>query len=133
MMRKLLMLGVAMLATVSFSSCAAIFKGTSSPVTFQSSSLGNGAKVFIDGLERGETPLRLQLKTDKSYTITFRKDGKEKNYVLTNRVGTLWIVLDVLSGVLPIIIDAATGAWYEFDTDNVNVQLTPDMFHTGAL
>lgn len=37
--------------------------------------------------------------------------------------GAGWIVLDVLAGLVPIIVDAATGAWYGLDQDNVNAVL----------
>ena len=36
-----------------------------------------------------------------------------------------WLVLDVLAGFWPIIVDISTGAWYEFDPGDVNVTLTP--------
>ena len=38
-------------------------------------------------------------------------------------VGGVWIVLDILGGVIPIVIDAATGNWYELDQDHVNALL----------
>jgi hypothetical protein len=30
------------------------------------------------------------------------------------KVGVKWIVLDILGGFVPVIVDAATGNWYEF-------------------
>ena len=104
------------------SSCALIFKGDSSRVIFTSNP--SQATVLVDGVNIGTTTTTATLKTNKSYTITFQKAGfADRSFVLTNRIGTLWIVLDVLSGLLPLVIDAATGAWYEFDTTNVNVDL----------
>jgi hypothetical protein len=38
-------------------------------------------------------------------------------------VGAGWVVLDVLAGLVGIIVDAATGAWYELDQDAVNAIL----------
>ena len=40
--------------------------------------------------------------------------------MLTNRIGAGWVVLDILGGVVPVIIDAATGAWYAFDQNHVS-------------
>ena len=37
--------------------------------------------------------------------------------------GPLWIILDVISEIVPVIIDAATGAWYELDQKNINAIL----------
>ena len=104
------------------SSCALIFKGDSSRVVFTSNP--SQATVLVDGVNIGTTTTATTLKTDKSYMITFQKAGfANRTFVLTNHIGALWIVLDVLSGLVPLVIDAATGAWYEFDTTTVNVDL----------
>ena len=61
---------------------------------------------------------------NKTYTIEFRKEGyKSKLVNITNHIGAGWIILDVLGGLIPVIIDAATGAWYELDQKNVNTIL----------
>ncbi len=118
--------------TVLFSGCALIFKGDSSRVTFNSNP--QGASVLIDGNSIGLTPTEALLKTNRSYNVTFRLTGQqERTYILNNHVGALWIVLDVLGGLFPLIIDAATGAWYEFDDTNVNVSLTPTTMNHGPL
>jgi hypothetical protein len=117
---------------LSVSSCALIFKGESARVTFTSNP--SQAEVLIDGNSVGLTTTQAVLKTNRSYNITFRKTGfANQTYTLTNRVGALWIVLDVLGGLVPLVIDAATGAWYEFETTNVNVTLTPQTMTKKAL
>ncbi len=105
-----------------FSSCATIFKGSTDGVNFSSDP--NGAKVYVNGDLMGTTPFALELKSNKTYTIQFKKDGfQTKSVVLNNSVGGGWIVLDVLGGLLPVVIDAATGNWYELDQDHVNAVL----------
>ena len=42
---------------------------------------------------------------------------------VTNKVGAGWVILDVLGGLVPIIIDAVTGAWYDLSEKNVDVNL----------
>jgi hypothetical protein len=42
---------------------------------------------------------------------------------ITNHVGVGWIVLDVIFGLVPVIVDAATGSWYELDQKIVNALL----------
>ena len=121
-----------LILALGMSSCALIFKGDSARVTFASNP--TQAEVLIDGASIGQTNTQAVLKTNRSYSITFRKAGfNDKTYMLTNRVGTLWIVLDVLSGLVPLVIDAATGAWYEFETNNVNVSLTPNTLQKAPL
>jgi len=68
--------------------------------------------------------LALKLESKKTYTIEFKKEGYEtKSYNITNHVGAGWIILDVLAGLVGVIVDAATGAWYSLDQKNVNAIL----------
>lgn len=109
-------------AIFTFNSCATLFKGSTDGVNF--SSEPNGAKVYVNGDLLGTTPFPLELKSNKTYTIEFKKDGFETRTVLLNSsVGGGWIVLDILGGLLPVIIDAATGDWYSLDQDHVNAVL----------
>ncbi len=106
----------------SLSGCAAIFKGNSSKI--DTSSNPSGAGVFVDGNYMGDTPIRLKLESKRTYNIEFRKEGyKSKTFNITNHVGAGWIVLDVLAGLVGVIVDAATGAWYELDQKNINAIL----------
>lgn len=106
-------------ASLIFSSCATIFKGSTDDVSFSSDP--SGAKVYVNGSLLGTTPVQLELKSKNSYTIEFKKEGYEtKTVLLNNSVGGGWIVLDVLFGLVPIIVDAATGNWYELDQEHVN-------------
>ncbi len=80
--------------------------------------------VYVNGLMMGTTPVELHLKADKSYTIEFRKEGFDTvTRVINTKVGGGWIVLDVLCGIVPLIVDAATGAWKNLDQDEVNAVL----------
>jgi len=103
--------------------CAAILKGSSDNVDFSSDP--SGAKVYVNGVLRGTTPLKLKLESKGTYTIEFKKEGYgTSTYTITNHVGAGWIVLDVLlTGFIGVIVDAATGAWYELDSKYVNAVL----------
>lgn len=108
--------------TFLFTSCATLFKGSTDTVDFSSDP--TGAKVYVNGSLLGTTPVQLELKSKNSYTIEFKKDGYEtKTVVLNNSVGGGWIVLDILGGLIPVVIDAATGNWYELDQEHVNAVL----------
>jgi hypothetical protein len=110
------------LACIYFSSCALIFKGTKEELNFGSDP--QRAEVYVNGVRMGETPLSLKLVTKKTYTIEFRKEGyKPETFQVNNSVGAGWIVLDILGGLVPVIIDAATGAWYHLDQKNINAIL----------
>jgi len=102
--------------------CATIFKGSTEKVNFSSDP--TSSKVYVNGQYMGETPLELKLQSKNSYTIEFRKEGYEnKTVVLTNSVGAGWIVLDVIFGLVPVIVDAATGNWYSLDQEHVTAAL----------
>ncbi len=121
-MKKFVSSVVVVVFVLSLSSCAAIFKGTSSKV--DTNSTPPGAKVYVDGNYMGDTPYRLKLESKRTYAIEFRMDGyKSKTFNVTNHVGAGWIVLDVLCGLVGVIVDAATGAWYEIDQKNINAVL----------
>lgn len=121
-MRKVLSVFVLFSFALLYFNCATIFKGTSEEVRF--STEPGKAEVWVNGQRMGETPLTLKLESKKTYTIEFRKEGfKPVTRTITNRVGAGWIILDILGGLLPIIVDAATGAWYSLDQKNVDAIL----------
>lgn len=104
------------------SGCASVFKGTSTNVDVSSDP--SGAKVYVNGHLMGKTPVTLKLESKKVYHLEFQKEGYEtKAYTITNHVGVGWVVLDVIFGLVPVVVDAATGAWYELDQDSVNALL----------
>jgi CRISPR/Cas system-associated exonuclease Cas4 (RecB family) len=115
------------LALVLVTSCATLFKGSTDDVQFGSNPVG--AEVYVDGKLMGKTPMNLELISKKTYVIEFKFEGQTKAVNLTNKVGAGWIILDVLGGLIPVIVDAATGCWYQIKQKNVNVDFTaPGIF-----
>ena len=111
-------------AVVMLSGCAAIFKGTSEEVNFYSKP--SGAEVYVNGQYRGTTPiLNLKLKSDKNYFIEIKKDGFVTHTTTINSELSIgYLVLDVLfTGLIGIVIDASTGAWYTFDENDIGAVL----------
>lgn len=109
-------------APIIFVSCATLFKGSTDSVNFTSDP--SSAKLYVNGTLLGTTPVELELKSNKTYTLEFKKEGFEtRSVILNSSVGAGWIVLDVLGGLIPIIIDAATGNWYSLDQEHVNAVL----------
>lgn len=123
-MQKLLPLMLIAAMLLSVCGCATIFKGTSSKVELSSEPAG--AKVYVNGQLRGTTPVKLKLESKRTYHIEFKLDGHTTYaHTLTNHVGAGWIVLDVLFGLIPIIVDAASGSWYALDDESFNAILEP--------
>lgn len=112
----------ALALVVILAGCATLFKGPTEEVSFGSDP--EGAKVYVNGQYMGETPMQLKLESNKSYTFEFRKEGYESKTVLvSNRIGAGWLVLDIIAGLIPVIVDAATGDWFYLDQTNVNAAL----------
>ncbi|MCZ2846084.1 MAG: hypothetical protein O2U61_06290, partial [Candidatus Bathyarchaeota archaeon] len=54
----------------------------------------------------------------------FKIEGyKPKSVQINNKVGAGWVVLDIVLGLVPVVIDAATGAWYSLDQKNIDAVL----------
>jgi len=103
-------------------SCATVFKGNHSRVGFTSEP--RGAKVYVDGQYMGDTPIKLKLESRNNYTIEFVMEGyKTKVFRLTNHIGPGWVILDVILGLVPVLVDAVTGSWYDLDQEHLNAVL----------
>ena len=118
-------LGIVLLAasTLALSSgCATILKGSRESLTVVSQPAG--AKVQINGIDVGNTPLTTRVNGTNDQLVMVRKDGYETRTILVaSSVGAGWIVVDFLCGVLPLLVDAVTGDWKSLDQNNVNVVL----------
>lgn len=122
-MKKLLSFLVIILSMVTlFTGCATVVEGQQE--TIKITSKPEGAYVKIDDIDKGNTPLEIDLKKGKEYTIKIGKEGyKEKVYKLSYSVQVGWVVLDAILGTKYVIVDAATGSWNKFDENEINVIL----------
>jgi hypothetical protein len=102
--------------------CATLFHGSTDTIDF--SSEPSEAVVYVNGKLMGMTPLQLRLDARQPHTIEFRRDGyRTQSYVVNSSVGSVWIILDILGGGLPIIVDAATGDWHTLDQWHIDTVL----------
>ena len=102
--------------------CATLFNDEMKTVAMSSNP--TGAEVWIDGARLGTTPVSLDLNNQQAHTVVFRREGhQEVTCQLTTSVGVGWIILDVLGGLIPVIVDAATGEWNSLNQGVCNVVL----------
>ena len=119
-MKKLILLFI--IAVFTLQSCATLLAPKKNTLAVTSNP--SGADVVVNGYKMGETPVELSLAPNQTYTIEYRKDGYEKIVkIVGTKTGAEWVILDVLAGLVPIIVDAATGDWKKLDTKHINVML----------
>lgn len=111
--------------------CATIFKGSYEKVTVASDQ--GGAKIYIDGQYYGVTPTEVKLESSRTHTIEFKKEGYQtRAVVITRSIGAGWLILDILGGLVPVIVDAATQNWYNLDTNHVTGNLEAVSIHQAS-
>ncbi|GAB5408551.1 MAG: hypothetical protein BalsKO_09160 [Balneolaceae bacterium] len=105
-------------------SCASIFKGSSADVRVNSNPAG--ADIYINGIDRGQTPQTLSLKRNQDYVLTFKKEGYEDlNFEVAKKfdIGTA-VVGNIFSwGLIGILVDVGTGAAYSLTPADVEANL----------
>lgn len=104
-MRNLLPLA----ALVGLSGCATLFNGNSATIAI---SANPGAPVIVDGAPAGRSPTSIVVDNHKSHVVTVG----DQSCRITASVGGGWVVLDIITGLVPVIIDAVTGDWQSVDT-----------------
>ena len=121
-MKKILL--IAILSSFLLSGCSTIMKGTSHSLTVNSSV--QHAKVYVNEIYKGETPISLDLPTDeKTYTIKIEADGYIPYIEVLQRKASGWVWGNIfLGGLIGLGVDMATGGLYVYEKDNVTGNLT---------
>lgn len=104
-----------------FSSCATIFTGDKRTVLFESDP--PGAKLFVNGMEKGKTPVSAKVRADDR--VDFRLDGYQERVVVMDSKFNIVAILNGFS-LLGWGIDAVTGSLKRVDTPYVKVTLETD-------
>lgn len=101
--------------------CGAIFNGSSSRVPVDSEP--QGVEVWVDDLSVGVTPLHVELANGEEHVVVFKRPGKSDQVVrVGKRLSGTYVVLDILfTGIVGIVVDAATGSWYTPDASDISV------------
>lgn len=115
------------LAIFSLPGCGLIFGGTSETISIVSSPDEAEVEVTRSGGASGftrTTPTDIELERKHDYIVTFEKEGYEtRTAEIDHGVRAGIVVLDILGGVVPLIVDAATGAWHGLSPDRLDVTL----------
>lgn len=104
--------------------CGVIFGGTRQSLRATSSPDGTAVTTTPATVEY-KTPTSLSLERKQEYVLTFSMPGyTEQKVQLQRSLRSGIVVLDVLAGLVGVVVDAATGAWYKLSPETVNVTLT---------
>jgi len=118
---RVLTLAVLMLA---LTGCASVLG--SKEKSFDLQSTPQGADVFLDGNRLGATPVKVKLSNQAQHTFVFKKEGyKDATCSLAKGTGAGWVIFDVLTGLVPIVIDAATNSWSQTKGSSCSGALEP--------
>jgi hypothetical protein len=126
-MRSLLrpIAAVCLLALTPFGAgCGLMFGGTRQSIRATSSPEGAIVTTTPATVDY-KTPTTLNLERKNSYVLEFSMPGYTSQKVEFQRsIRGGIVVLDILAGLLGVIIDAATGAWYKLSPEMTSVTLT---------
>ena len=107
---------------VASSGCGAITQGTRQDIPVQSSP--NAVSIQVGG-QTYTTPTTLNLERKNEYILRFSKEGYESTQIqVTKHLSGGYLVFDILLGLVGVIVDAATGGWYNLKPESVMVSLS---------
>lgn len=105
--------------------CATVISGRTQEIGVSSSP--SGAKVFVNGQEKGITPIALKLSRKDKHVIKIQLEGYKPYEVVLVRKINGWVLGNILiGGLIGLAVDAITGAIYKLEPDNISVKLERD-------
>ena len=63
----------------------------------------------------------IKLRRNREHTLLLKDNDKESLVEVYPKIVGTWLLLDLITGVLPAFIDAYTGNWNSFQAINVNL------------
>lgn len=114
-------IAAACIAALSASGCTLIMQGLAQEVRFTSEPPG---AVFTVAGQTAVTPATLDVPKD-DYDIVFTKTGYHDSRFELRRSTSIYFFASIVGGVIATAVDLVTGAWQEFETEEVHVILEP--------
>jgi len=83
-----------------------------------------GAKVVVDGADRGVTPLEVEVERKRPHTVVISMDGYKESTQRIESSKSWWLWGNaVFGGLIGLIVDLMNGGGYTLDPDDVKVNL----------
>jgi hypothetical protein len=113
----------AVVALLGLAGCASIMHGTSQDIGFQSTP--TNAKVTVDGLPMGNTPVVAKLSRKDNHIVKMNLDGYQPFEATLTRSTSGWVWGNVVfGGLIGLAVDAMTGGLYNLNPNQISGQLT---------
>tara|TARA_R110002020_G_scaffold414358_1_gene623851 strand:- start:89 stop:556 length:468 start_codon:yes stop_codon:yes gene_type:complete len=104
------------------SSCATIISGSRQNVEIVSEP--SSAKVYINEIEIGKTPVQKNLKRNQEYQLVLKLDGYKTYQTLLEKKFNAWYIGNIaFGGLIGIIIDPITGAMHKLKPEEIDGNL----------
>ncbi len=101
------------------SSCATIISGSRQNIKIASKP--SSARVYINEIEIGNTPIQRKLKRNQDYSIILKLDGYETYETKLEKKFNAWYIGNIaFGGLIGIIIDPITGAIHKLKPEEIN-------------
>jgi hypothetical protein len=116
-------LALTLATSILLSACGAIMHGSSQQIGISSSP--TSARVLINGVESGVTPLVADLKRKGPHVIAVRADGYEPYEIALTRSVSGWVWGNlVFGGLIGLVVDASTGGLYKLSPEQISAELS---------
>ncbi|MGB3607340.1 MAG: PEGA domain-containing protein [Psychroserpens sp.] len=100
-------------------SCATIISGSRQNVEITSEP--TSAKVYINEIEIGNTPVQKNLKRNQEYQLVLKLDGYENYETKLEKKFNAWYIGNIaFGGLIGIIIDPITGAMHKLKPEEID-------------
>ena len=114
------------LVAIHLTACATVLRKEHDTIIVDSDP--QGAKIKVDSIPIGKTPMQARVERDGSSIVTVSKKGfKDRHIVTESSLSTGWLIWDAVSCIwalcIPLVVDAVSGAWYDVDPDRSFAEL----------
>ena len=110
--------------------CATIMHGTSQDIGFQSSP--TNAKVLVDGLPMGNTPVVAKLSRKDNHIVKMNLDGYQPFEATLTRGTSGWVWGNIVfGGLIGLAVDAMSGGLYNLTPNQISGQLSGGVIPQG--
>ncbi len=101
--------------------CGAMFGSKRRTVTI--TSVPAGAEAIVDGQLVGYTPVQVSLTDNRAHEVLFRSGQVQTVCRIDSEIDATWLILDILTFPIGVVVDAVTGDWKELDKSHCHAVL----------